>query len=63
MQPENSRYPETELPGTPLGNEPVEAECDNCAVEGRKSQPAVTLADGLKLCADCSEELRDMFEE
>lgn len=56
-------YEETTLPGTPLGSDPVEGECDNCAADGKKSQPAVTLADGMKLCADCAKELRDMFEE
>lgn len=56
------RYPETELRGEPLGAGPLEAECDNCAVEGRGAKPAVVLGDGLKLCVDCWQELKDDCE-
>lgn len=38
--------------------EALDAECDNCIAEHRTPKPAITLADSMKLCADCWAELR-----
>lgn len=40
----------------------MEAECDNCAAVKQRSRPAVTLGDGIKLCAECWAELKDDYE-
>lgn len=40
----------------------MEAECDNCAAVKQRSRPAVTLGDGMKLCAECWAKLKDDCE-
>jgi hypothetical protein len=37
-------------------------DCDNCTAIGKESKVSVVLADGMPLCADCAEELRDLYE-
>jgi hypothetical protein len=36
--------------------------CDNCSAEGKDSETTVTLGDGLRLCADCWNEVKDDCE-
>lgn len=40
----------------------MEPECDNCWAVNKKSSVAVTLGNGMKLCADCWAELKDDCE-
>jgi len=41
----------------------MKLDCENCVTERRIPKPAVILADGMPLCADCSARLKGDYEQ